>query len=213
MKQRTSHILYNYWNEVRGARLAPRRFEIEPSRIAAILAETFVLERVDSRTYAFRLAGTRICEHFRMEFRGRNFVELTGETDRKVLEQDLAVITGQGAAGIFELETCDPQGRRVRFEAIILPLVHGQNGISRYVGSISAMEPPAWLGHESLQPVAIAERRLHWPDGRPHAIIERSDRQAPFVPELANARIVRFNRQHFRVLDGGKSSGVRDLTD
>lgn len=213
MKQRTSQILYSYWNEVRGARLAPRRFEIEPARISAILAETFVLERVDSRTYAFRLAGTRICEQFRMEFRGRNFLELIVDADRNVLEQDLAAITDQGSAGVFELKGHDTQGRLVRFEAIILPLVHGQNGISRYVGSISAMEPPAWLGHEPLQPLAIGERRLHWPDGRPHAIIERSNRQAPFVAELANARVIRFNRRHFRVLDGGKSNAPRDLAD
>ena len=50
MKQRTLETLYGYWNEVRAGRLA-QRLEIEPSRIAAILAETFMLERIDARTY------------------------------------------------------------------------------------------------------------------------------------------------------------------
>ncbi|MEO1694679.1 MAG: PAS domain-containing protein, partial [Pseudomonadota bacterium] len=47
MKHSTSHSLYAYWNEVRDGRPAPRRFEIEPSRIAHILSETLILERVD----------------------------------------------------------------------------------------------------------------------------------------------------------------------
>ena len=47
MQQRTNQILFAYWNDVRGERLAPRRFEIEPARIATILPETFILERLD----------------------------------------------------------------------------------------------------------------------------------------------------------------------
>ncbi len=204
MKQRTSHILFSYWNDVRGDRLAPRRFEIEPSCIATILAETFILERVDSRTYAFRLAGTKICEQFGMEFRGRNFLDLTGASDRGALEQDLAAITDQGAAGVLEFEACDPSGRPVRFEALVLPLTHGRQGVTRYLGAISAIEPPPWIGFEALKPHALLSHTLFWPDGRPHAVLERTNRQAPFVPELAAAKIVRFNRRHFRVLEGGR---------
>ena len=204
MKQRTSHILFSYWNDVRGDRLAPRRFEIEPSCIATILAETFILERVDSRTYAFRLAGTKICEQFGMEFRGRNFLDLTGASDRGALEQDLAAITDQGAAGVLEFEACDPSGRPVRFEALVLPLTHGRQGVTRYLGAISAIEPPPWIGFEALKPHALLSHTLFWHDGRPHAVHERTNRQAPFVPELAAAKIVRFNRRHFRVLEGGR---------
>ena len=62
MKQSTIQVLFGYWNEVRGERLAPRRFEIEPARIATILPETFILERLDSETFPYRLAGTKICD-------------------------------------------------------------------------------------------------------------------------------------------------------
>ena len=210
MQQRTSHILYSYWNEIRGVRMAPRRFEIEPSGIASILAETFILECIDGKTYPFRLAGTRICEQFGVEFRGRNFVELATAAERCALEQELATITEQGAAGIFELMAEDARGRRVHFEVMVLPLIHGRHGVTRYVGCMSAIETPPWLGCERLHAVGFGERRLMWPDGRPHAVIERANRQAPFMPELATARIVRFNRQQFRVLDGGRKSGGPD---
>ncbi len=205
MKQRTSHILYNYWNEVRGTRMAPRRFEIEPSLISSILAETFILERVDNHTYSFRLAGTRICEQFGMEFRGRNFIDLAGEAGRDAMQRDFATMTSQGAVGLFEIEARDSQNKAVHFEALALPLLHGNQGVTRYVGALSAMETPPWLGYQPLHPHALTTHSLMWPDGRPHAVIERSQHQAPFAAELANARVIRFNRRQFRVLDGGKS--------
>ena len=45
MQQPTSSQLYAYWDHVRNGRVAPRRFEIEPSMIAAVLPETFIVDR------------------------------------------------------------------------------------------------------------------------------------------------------------------------
>ncbi len=208
MKQRTSQILYGYWNDIRGDRMAPKRFEIEPSRISAILAETFILERLDSRTFVFRLAGTRICDSFGTELRGRNFADFIGNSAGSDFEHAMARITDQGAVGVFEIDAQDAAARSVRFEATVMPLTHLDAKVSRYVGSISAADAPVWLGFEPLREFALAEHWLIWPDGRPHAVVERSNRQAPFMPEFANARVVRFDRRHFRVLDGGRKPDV-----
>src|SRR6185295_12220787 len=82
LMQRSIQTLFNYWDQLRAGRIAPNRLEIEPSRIADILAETFMLERIDARTYQFRLAGTRLCELFGSELRGKNFLEGWSEQDR-----------------------------------------------------------------------------------------------------------------------------------
>ena len=66
MREAISQTLYGYWNDIRAGRLAPKRFEIEPSQIAGMLPDTFILERIDNETSRFRLAGTRICEAFGM---------------------------------------------------------------------------------------------------------------------------------------------------
>ncbi len=62
MQQPTSRQLYAYWDRVRNGRIAPKRFEIEPAKIAPLLPETFITEATGLRTYRFRLAGTKICE-------------------------------------------------------------------------------------------------------------------------------------------------------
>jgi hypothetical protein len=203
MRQHTSQLLYRYWNDVRGERMAPERFDIEPTRIAAILPETCILEQSDGGPCRFRLAGTRICDQYGYELRGTALVALATEADRLLIEEVLASITTQGAVGILELTAEAPDGRAALFEAVLLPLVHIDGAVSRYLGAISAIEAPAWLGAAVLTPGPLADHRLVWPDGRPHAVIERTRRQAPFLPELAGARIVRADRRHFRVLEGG----------
>lgn len=204
MKQRTSQILFKYWNDVRGDRLAPLRLEIEPMRISPILAETFILEQVDGQGFSFRLAGTRLCEQLGHELRGTDFLDLAGEDDREIMEQAMVKVTQRGAVAVFEIEARDEQGRSVSFEAVVLPLLHARDSISRYLGAMSPIESPHWLGHEPLRPHALVHHDVIWPDGRPHAVIERVGHQAPFLPALAQARVVRFNRRQFRILDGGR---------
>ncbi len=78
MKQHTSQSLFQYWNDVRRNRLAPQRFDIEPSRISHILSETFILERGERDDFLFRLAGTRVCDQLGTELRGQDFMHFVG---------------------------------------------------------------------------------------------------------------------------------------
>lgn len=219
MKQRTNQILYAYWNEVRGARMAPHRFEIEPARIVSILPETFILERVDCTTYRFRLAGTRICEQFGVEFRGTNFLDLWINETRHTLERQLTAITEHGIVGVFNFEASAADRRSIQVEAVMLPLIHNGPSVDRLLGAMSAIETPSWLGSERLHARRLMRHELMWPDGRPHSRIETThsqapqapDTQAPFRPHLpAGARFVKVDRRQFRVYDGGLARRDRD---
>lgn len=207
MQNPTSQVLFNYWNDVRGARLAPRRFEIEPARISRILPETFVAEQSEQGCFRFRLAGTRICEQLGLELRGLLIDTLVSAADRETLTTILHSVSAQGAAGVLLLETTSVDGRTARFEVLMLPLVHTDEKITRLLGAISPVQSPNWLGSTPMLPGRIVQSETIWPDGRPHAIIERSDRQAPFASYPSGARIVRNERRHFRVFDGGRKPG------
>lgn len=203
MKNRTTQILYSYWNTVRQGRLAPRRFDIEPARIAGILAETMILERTDEATIRFRLAGTRIIEQVGMELRGHNFLDLWDEDDRARLCSKLSTLEAQGGVLRLEIEAATASGRNVVLEAILLPLIHTRDVVDRFLGSISCSHQPLWLGTEPLTTLQLTVCEIVWPDGRPHAIAERMEAPA-LDPALVQGRVVRFDRRQFRVLDGGK---------
>lgn len=208
MRQRTSQILFKYWNEVRGGRLAPRRFEIEPACITAILPETFILERQDDSSYCFRLAGTRICDQFAQELRNRNLLEVIALTDRLTLEDRLGVIARHGAAGLFEFETLTGD-RTGRCEMLILPLTDARDMITRFIGAMSPMDAGSWLGNGAMSLRSLIRNELVWPDGRPYPLIERSRMPPPFRRMLPVSRVVKVNERKFRVFDGGRVDAPR----
>lgn len=210
MRHRTTTTLYSYWNELRGGRIAPRRFEIEPARIGEILPDTFILERTDWHTYPFRLAGTRICERFGFEFRGTNMLVGWSDDDQATLEERLATISQQGGVGLFTIDAQTPNARHVSLELLILPLVHMQTSADRFLGSIAALETPDWLGSEPVCSKRLMSNELIWPDGSPHAVVQPLDRQVPFLPHIRTARIVRQNERQFRVYDGGRGKSDHD---
>lgn len=209
MKQKITQTLFNYWNDVRQDRVAPRRFEIEPAQIASILPHTFILERRDG-VYRFRLAGTAVCDAFGQEFRETDFLDGWAEDDKISLERLLTVVTQQGGVGILEIEAATQNKRTVSFEAIILPLIHTRDAIDRLLGAISPITPPDWLGYEPLTSRRLVTTKIVWPNGKPQSVLEMMHRQAPFLPHVRKARIVRSERRQFRVYDGGRTDSPKD---
>lgn len=203
MKSKTTQILYAYWNEVRQNRLAPRRFEIEPARISPILSETFILERLDDDTFRFRVTGTRICDDFGSDFRSTNFLDGWLPDDRITLTRQLQTITRQGGVGILTFEAKTPSDGLVAFECLLLPLIHTRDTVDRLLGSMARLDNPAPPADERLAVRRLKSTEMIWPDGRPHALVAGQQRQAPLLPHVRNARIVRIDRRQFRVYDGG----------
>lgn len=209
MKHKSSQLLYSYWNGLRRDRPAPRRFEIEPSRIASILPDTFILERVGdvdvpSRVaYTFRLAGTRICEQFGQELRGANLLDLWDDRDRLDVEAHLADVVEHGTVAVLTFSAVSATGRNATFEAVILPLMHTKPFADRFLGAMSCIDLPIWLGTERLISQHVRNWDTIWPDDARRRAQQGAGRQPPFHPAMAQARVVRSDRRLFRVLDGG----------
>jgi hypothetical protein len=193
MQQPTSRQLYAYWERVRNGRVAPRRFEIEPSKIAAVLPETFIVEGAGALGYRFRLAGTRICEQFGRELRGADLLSLWEDADRVAVASLLHKVFTDGAVGHGRFRAYSGANRQASFELLLLPLIHTGETINRVLGAITAIEPPFWLGAEPLLRQEIIELNEHWPDGPP----------LPLAPDGVEAAIPGSRR--FRVLEGGLS--------
>ncbi len=204
MQNTTSQVLYQYWNDVRGARLAPRRFEIEPALFSAILPETFMIECEPGQGHRFRLAGTRIGEKLGYELRGRDFTDLLDGEDHVDLKPILEAVTQQGAVGLIDVDLPSISGRSARFEIIMLPLVHTEERITRMLGAISTVNHEPWLGSEQLIPGRIATSEVVWPDGRPFAVARQMAHANPFRSDFARSRLVRSQRRVFRVYEGGR---------
>ena len=195
MKQTTLQTLYSYWNEVRAGRIAPRRLEIEPSRIAGILSETFMLERIDASTYQFRLAGTRLCELFGYELRGTNFLDgwsdagppraRAAAVGRSASRAPSALLTIEG--GIDTAHRIELEAHPAAAPACRQPDQAHHRRHERHLG--------ARIGSHSepLRSRRLCSHEFIWPDGRP-ARRHRAAGHAGAVPaglSGASVRIVK----------------------
>jgi hypothetical protein len=191
MQQPTSRQLYAYWDNVRNGRLAPRRFEIEPAKIAPLLPETFIAECKGLLGFRFRLAGTKICEQFGRELRGIDFLSFWGTEDRDAVASLIRTVLSDGAVGHGLFRARTSSDREASFEFVLMPLIHTGKTVNRLLGAMCAIEPPFWLGAEPLVRQEIDELHLHWPDGVP-----------AFVAS-GGAEVVPLARRRFRVVAGG----------
>jgi hypothetical protein len=205
MQQAVSQSLYSYWNALRGNRPAPRRFEIEPSRIATSLPDTFILERINHTNLRFRLAGTRITEALGFELRGKNLFELFDADDSRVLQEQITTITESCAVGLFRVSAENAEGQTTTFEMTVMPLMHMHDAVDRFLGSISSIDKPDWLGSCLLEKRKLVHHEVIWPTGGLVRQGARASEQLPVLSVRREARIVRSARRQFRVYDGGLS--------
>ena len=159
MKQSASRQLYTHWNEKRRGRVSPERADLDPAAIRGCIADTFMLEIDASKTYPFRLCGTRLAALFTQDPKGGSFLGLwRSDSARDVREllacvhDDAMIIVGGVRAGSFGEMPAD-------YEMLLLPLRCQGKTHERIVGCLAPFAAPAWLGLINGQPLALTSWR------------------------------------------------------
>jgi hypothetical protein len=205
MRTAVSQSLFSYWNALRRNRPAPKRFEIEPSRIANNLPDVFILERINHTSARFRLAGTRITDALGMELRGKNLFELFDAADAATLQNEIQTIAAHCGVGLFHISAGNADGMVAKFEVLILPLTHMHDSVDRFLGSFTPIDRPDWLGGAPLTNRKLLSSEIVWPDGTPSSDDNPETLLQPVLHTRRQARIVRADWRQFRVYDGGLS--------
>lgn len=142
MKSMGGLDIYNYWDELRGNKPAPRREDIDPARLKHHLGDLFILTDKGEHSPFFRLAGTRLCDLFGRELRDRPFSELWSaekavfpcRVARGILQHRLPVV--------FDVEAEDNHGAApLVFEMLLLPLRTDEGTAPRLLGALLPERP------------------------------------------------------------------------
>jgi hypothetical protein len=157
MKHPSNRELFAYWNDRRGARLAPERTEIEPSAIRGVLGDTFVLELDGASSHPFRLAGTRLCALFGRELKGESFVRLWQRAGQTALRELIAVVTEEkvGVIASVSAAPADDSVMALQLELLLLPLAYRTRSEARVLGAMAPMSTPYWLGAKAVGPLSL----------------------------------------------------------
>ncbi|PBB19019.1 PAS domain-containing protein [Mesorhizobium sp. WSM4313] len=210
MNEKGSIALFQYWNQLRDGRLAPKRSEVEPADIKSLLADTFILERDTRGEAVFRLAGTRLCAYYGRELKGFSFPSLWREKDQRLVSRLMQGVFDQKSVLLMTYEGFSRNGRSNKFELLALPLDGGAES-PRCLGIISTADKPFWLGADPLADALIDSIRVIDPEKEPMFLKNRPAIDVPSLvptefdaPETISAlgRVRRI--RHLVVLDGGR---------
>jgi len=164
MQKSSTRALYQYWNAIRGARSAPDRKDIDPTRIRDALANTFILELDERDEFSFRLAGSHLCTSYCRELKGRSFSALWHQRDHDAMETLIRAVTEDHAVALVTFQGSTALHTKVNFETILMPLRHNGSTHTRLLGAMTALEDPYWLGVQPIMEQRITGLRLIWPD-------------------------------------------------
>jgi hypothetical protein len=192
MKHASTREVFDYWNELRGERVAPQRGEIEPGAIRRFLGDTFILAHDPPGGHRFRLAGTRVCALFCRELKGESFVDLWAKAERAAMREHIAAVAGESVGLVAGARGTNSEGEPIDLELLLLPLVHRDRSQARLLGVLAPLSLPYWLGTSALADLSCGALRHLGPD------METAPR---LVPAADGVRL----RHGLVIYDGGRS--------
>jgi hypothetical protein len=160
MRQTATRELFAYWDRLRKGRAAPERADIDPAAIRNVLADTFLLEIDSAGIFPIRLSGTRLNALWLSEQKGRSFLDLWADAERRevmaliltVLDGTQPVIAGVAAA---------PQGRSaMNMELLLLPLRHNGKTHARVLGCLASSAREPWFGLIAAEKLVLRSMRI-----------------------------------------------------
>jgi hypothetical protein len=121
------HLLA-YWDALRGDRLLPKRSEIDPAALVAILPYVSIVEVRDPDTMVYRLCGTALRDIMGIEATGLNMLDLAPPEGRRQRAYRNWVAATRPCATAYELSLTYPSGAIYAHEGVSLPVAPPEPG-------------------------------------------------------------------------------------
>lgn len=159
MKLAATQELFAYWRDIKGARSAPERNDIDPGQIRGVLANTFILEFGPQQGFPMRIVGTRTTALFQRELRGEPFLEIWRSEDRKEVGGLVESVADEAQPFLVGATGGATNADLVDIEILLLPLRHRGATHARILGSCAPRRSPEWLGLLPIGPLALVSLR------------------------------------------------------
>lgn len=126
-----------YWEALRGARIVPKRSEIDPRGIEGALENAFIVERVAPGIARLRIAGSHLNDLMGMEVRGMPLTALFNPGARQLISETLEEVFQAPGTSRFRLTSSGSEGRpEGEARMLLLPLKSDLGDVSRLLGCL-----------------------------------------------------------------------------
>jgi hypothetical protein len=144
MQLQISRSIYEYWNSIRGDDPIPLRSALRPGPISGILPDLFILQWEDGEDMTFRLAGTRVCTMLGTELGRQPFASVWGECESGYMPELVRRIAESGRPVCLDIRGYRQDYPPLAFEMVLLPVLDGETGARRMLGSLAPVFASAW---------------------------------------------------------------------
>ncbi len=134
-KEKSLAAFVAYWSSMRRGHDVPRRTDIDPRGIEALLENAFIAEKIAPGLARLRIAGTHLSDLMGMEVRGMPISALIAPEQREQLSELLVEVFDRPAIVKINLESPAGVGRQaLKGTLLLLPLRSDLGDTSRAMG-------------------------------------------------------------------------------
>jgi len=136
MRQAAATKILAYWDSLTSQSAVPAASAIDPRALKAHLPDLFMLERLDRAVFAFRLAGTRMCQRFGRELRDHDFVRLFPPKQQGDVLAQLTRALQTGESVVIQAGAILLDNTTVGAEIVLMPLTDAEGRVVRLLGAL-----------------------------------------------------------------------------
>ena len=189
-----SRALFRYWEAVRGEMSAPPRDWLDLQKIRSLVPFLFMIERTPTRGFAWRLAGTKVCELWGMELTGMPAMAQGERFERETVTRLLDAVIDDHQPFVLRFRLTSAMGMTVAAEFVGAPLRARHNGATYVFGVIMPFREANWPRHDCVTTFELSAARTIWTE------------PVPGMPDAEPAKARRANLpQAFQIINGGRA--------
>ncbi len=131
-----SRQLFRYWEGLRAERPCPQRSEIALAKLAPLLPNVSIIERTERESWAYRLAGTEVCDLMRMPVTGRDALIGFDHFERDVVSKTFELAVTRLQPCLIRMRLIATCGTVVAAELLGLPVHDEASGRVQLFGGL-----------------------------------------------------------------------------
>lgn len=136
MRQAAATKILSYWDSLSADSAVPAASAVDPRALKSHLPDLFMIERLDRAVFAFRLAGTRMCQRFGRELRDHDFVRLFPAAQQGDVLAQLTSALQTGESLVLDARAATLDGTIVAAEIVLMPLTDAEGRVVRLLGAL-----------------------------------------------------------------------------
>jgi hypothetical protein len=136
MRQAATTKILAYWDQLALESAVPAASQVDPRALKTHLPDLFMLERLDRAVFAFRLAGTRMCQRFGRELRDHDFVRLFPAAQQGDVLAQLGRALQTGEPIVLKAGAATLDGTTTGTEIVLMPLTDAEGRVVRLLGAL-----------------------------------------------------------------------------